>query len=187
MHYKSAARLAPRASRLRADTVEARLEARYLDYQYRLVEFLAEHLADVSRTFGGDMQMPVILANIGQVSFQATAAARHGGDAFEDLPPERRGMTAFHLADVTSIPRETVRRKLIAMAERGWIEREEGYWVLTMTGDEANVMKDIMPLDRRSLQRASRLYCQLDEIIRTPVTLPPQARGRDVSSQVVDA
>lgn len=75
----------------------------------------------------------------------------------------------------------------MAMAGRGWIESEEGYWVLTMTGVEANVMRDIMPLDRCSLQRASRLYCQLDEIVRAPVALPQQTPGRDAASHVADA
>lgn len=141
-------------------------EADYLGYQYRLVEFLAEHLADVSRTFDGDMHAPVILANIGQVSLQATAAARDNGNSLGEAPADRRGMTACRLADVTGIPRETVRRKLAAMAERGWIERQDGYWVLTLAGKEARVRQDILPLDQRSLQRAARLYCQLDEVVR---------------------
>ena len=155
-----------RTRRPTAAEVAAIFEADYLGYQYRLVEFLAEHLADVSRTFDGDMHAPVILANIGQVSLQATATARTSGNELKDMPPERLGMTACRLADVTGIPRETVRRKLVAMAERGWIERQDGYWVLTLAGDEAKVRQDIMPLDRRSLQRAARLYCQLDEVVR---------------------
>lgn len=43
----------------------------------------------------------------------------------------------------------------MAMAGRGWIEREAGYWVLTMTGVEANVMRDIMPLDHRRIAQHS--------------------------------
>lgn len=155
----------PERCRPVAAEVTAIFEADYLGYQYRLVEFLAEHLADVSRTFDGDMHAPVILANIGQVTLQA--AARDSGKNFGDTPANRRGMTACRLADVTGIPRETVRRKLAGMAERGWIERQDGYWVLTLAGEEAKVRQDILPLDRRSLQRAARLYCQLDEVVRT--------------------
>ncbi|MFK0298230.1 helix-turn-helix domain-containing protein [Brevundimonas sp. NPDC090276] len=167
--YDNPARPGAKTARNRrpaASEVAEIFEADYLGYQYRLVEFLAEHLADVSRTFNGDMHAPVILANIGQVSLQATTAARDSGGDLKDTPAERRGMTACRLADVTGIPRETVRRKLVAMAERGWIERQDGYWVLTLAGDEAKVRQDIMPLDRRSLQRAARLYCQLDEVVR---------------------
>lgn len=168
MHYTPARSGAKLTNARRPTTAEvaAIFEADYLEYQYRLVEFLAEHLADVSRTFDGDMHAPVILANIGQVSLQAVAAARNTENGLGDTPADRRGMTACRLADVTGIPRETVRRKLAGMAERGWIERQDGYWVLTLAGEEAKVRQDILPLDRRSLQRAARLYCQLDEVFR---------------------
>lgn len=157
---------AARPRRLAASEAAAIFEADYLGYQYRLVEFLAEHLADVSRTFNGDMHAPVILANIGQVSLQAAAAARESGGDLVATPQERRDMTACRLADVTGIPRETIRRKLVAMAKRGWTERRDGYWILTLEGEEAKVRRDIAPLDLRSLQRAARLYCQLDEVVR---------------------
>ena len=52
------------------------------------------------------------------------------------------------------------------IAKRGWIERRDGYWILTLEGEEAKVRRDIAPLDLRSLQRAARLYCQLDEVVR---------------------
>ncbi|MNT97872.1 hypothetical protein D3C72_2403020 [compost metagenome] len=52
------------------------------------------------------------------------------------------------------------------MAQRGWIARQDGYWVLTLAGEEAKVRQDILPPDQRSLQRAARLYCQLGEVVR---------------------
>lgn len=45
-----------RTRRPTAAEVAEIFEADYLGYHYRLVEFLAEHLADVSRTLGSSLQ-----------------------------------------------------------------------------------------------------------------------------------
>jgi hypothetical protein len=103
--------------------VEAAFRENYVRYQYCFVEFLAEHLADTSRVFKGDMQMAVLLAIIGQVTLQALLVAETGGRSIDEVPPDRRGITTFRLADATGIPRETVHRKLTAMEGwAGWIE-----------------------------------------------------------------
>ncbi len=41
-------------------------EQHYREYQYCFVEFLTEHLADVSRAFDGDLQEMLVLAVIGR-------------------------------------------------------------------------------------------------------------------------
>lgn len=47
--------------RTRAEAVQAQLEENYAPLQYQFVEFLVEHLTDVSREFGGDLQQPCFL------------------------------------------------------------------------------------------------------------------------------
>lgn len=154
------------SSRVDVKLAEEIFENSYFEYQYRLVEFMTEQLADMTREFGGDVHMAIILANVGQVTLQAAALCRQNASALEEVPAERRGLSTFRLADVTGIPRETVRRKLIAIAKLGWVERVDRYWILTTRGGEAQARQDLLPLDQRSLKRAARLYCRLDELVR---------------------
>jgi DNA-binding transcriptional ArsR family regulator len=67
-----------------------------------------DFLCDLSRKLDGDAQKALILL----VLFQARA--RPGGGP----------MRAAHLAATTGVPRETVRRKLAALAEQGLVERD---------------------------------------------------------------
>lgn len=76
-------------------------KARNLDYHYGFVEFVSEHLADLSRGFGGDLRAMLILAVIGQVRIAAVTQQARGLPARE----EESGITASRLADVIGIPR----------------------------------------------------------------------------------
>ncbi len=73
-------------------------------------------LCDLSRRLDGDMQKALILLVL------ARAQGRPGGG------PVR----AAHVAAATGIPRETVRRKLAAMAGDGLVERDNRRrWLMT--------------------------------------------------------
>ena len=93
--------------------VGAAFRNNYLHFQYEFVEFFTEHLADLSKTFRGDLQLVLVLAVVGQLHLrglmndQRTAA----------------GISASRLADVTGVPRETVRRKLESLEKLGLVER----------------------------------------------------------------
>lgn len=50
---------------LTSETVEVAFKRNYPGVQYAFVEFISEHLADVSREFGGDLQLPVLRAALG--------------------------------------------------------------------------------------------------------------------------
>lgn len=145
--------------------IEAAFRENYVRYQYCLVDFMAEHLADASRAFKGDMQLAVLLAIIGQVTLQAVTAARASGRTIDDIPPERRGISTFRLADATSIPRETVRRKLVALERMGWLKREENFWFLTFAGADATARHDLAEVDSRSIGRAARFYAGVAPLV----------------------
>lgn len=134
-------------------------------FQYCFVDFLAEQLADMSRSFQGDLQMVVLLATVGQVSLSAAIAAEAGGRSPAELAPERRGMTTNRLADCTGIPRETARRKLIAMEKMGWLTREDNFWYLTTSGEDTVARQALAELDDRALSRTARLYSSLSRLI----------------------
>ncbi len=130
----------------------------YITAQYYWVQFLSEHIADSSRQFGGDLQMMLILAVIGQ----CVLAQIRGGDFGVTGPEEPAGISATRLADITGIPRQTVRRKLMALAGKGWIvQKGDGSWVIAFDDQGARAARDLNDLDRRGIQRIARLTAQL--------------------------
>jgi predicted transcriptional regulator len=153
----------------RADAAAEAFRAAYPAYQHRWVEFFVEHLTDVSRTFEGDLQQAILLAIIGQ----ARLAALRGGDA--STGP--RGTNASRLAEVTGIPRETVRRKLRALEERGWIAQDEaGIWrmVVDPDGRDTPARRDLADIDERARRRVARLVVDLSQIAKRDHAAAPK-------------
>lgn len=157
----------------RLEDVQAIFEADYLTYQYCFVEFFIEHLSDISRAFRGDLQALIVLALIGQVQMRAMRQAVVSGQDPGSLPTERLSISASRIADVTGIPRETVRRKFTALERRGWVARTEtGAYRLAIRDDgDAPARLDLEALDRRALMRVARLFRDLETIVAA------QARG----------
>lgn len=145
--------------------VETALRSSYTSYQYCLVDFLAEHLADASRSFGGDMQKVVLMAIIGQVHLHVVMAAESSRQSTEDFPPERRGILTNRLADVTGISRETTRRKLLELEQKGWLRREHGFWMLALTDEVAVAQHDLSDLDSRGIRRTAAFFVSLTGIV----------------------
>jgi hypothetical protein len=137
----------------------------YPRYQYAFVEFLTAHLTDIARAFDGDLQQALILAVIGQVRLRARKQADGAG---ETLPrPEDLAITASRLADVTGIPRETVRRKLSLLEARGWIaKRPDGAWYLVADtdGKDAPARRHFAELDVRTRRQVARLVAELGQL-----------------------
>lgn len=115
-------------------------------------DFLAEHLIDLSRAFDGDMQQMLILAVLGRMHLRARLL---GAWAPPAPPPS---ISASRLAELTAIPRQTVRRKLLAMKAKGWIDQDPGQaWRLTMRDGRSNVLCSLGGIDARAIGRATRL------------------------------
>lgn len=149
----------------RAAWLEGRFAEEYAAYQYAFVEFFVEHLTDLSRTFGGDLQQMMLLAVIGQRRLRAIRDA--GGDPGAVAPGET-AISASRLADVSGIPRETVRRKLGLLARKGWIEQEAaGGWriVARAGGGDVPVRGDLLEQDRRARRRIARLVAEIEAIV----------------------
>ncbi|MCU0854872.1 MAG: hypothetical protein MUF63_08225 [Rhodobacteraceae bacterium] len=150
----------------RADEARAAFAGQYLDYQYRFVEFFVEHLEDVSRVFRGDLQQVIVLAIIGQLRLRATRSAVLAGEDPMAIPAERCAIGASRIADVTAIPRETVRRKLELLEQRGWIERlEDGTWTLSYEDEISRARKGLSDVDQRGIDRIARLFADLEAIV----------------------
>jgi DNA-binding transcriptional ArsR family regulator len=135
-------------------------ERNYARVQYHYVQFLTEHLADCARTFSGDLSKVLVLAVLGQryietqISAQRDAASGQSG-----------AMSASRIADVTGLPRETVRRKLDALSDLGWVEQgPDRRWQIAAVEGASTLRRDLKDLDSRGLQRLARLYAALSPL-----------------------
>lgn len=150
----------------RADEALVAFEADYMAYQYRWVEFFIEHLSDLSRAFRGDLQSMMVLALVGQVTMRAVRAAVKAGTDPSAIPAERLSISASRIADVSDIPRETVRRRLMALERRGWLVRSgEAAWRLALTDGKAAARTDLDNVDRRAMVRLARLFADFEALV----------------------
>ncbi len=138
--------------------------------RYHYVEFLTEHLSDCCRVFKGDLQEMLVLAVLGQVHVRASLDARPDGTVVPRALPGPLGIGASRIADITGIPRQTVRRKLDKLRIRGWVEeRGAGIWVLAMHEGAAAArttgVDSLQALDARSMERVLALGHKLSRII----------------------
>ena len=140
------------------DTYRDIYDKRYLVMQYHFVQFFAEHLADVSRVFEGDLQSVLVLAIVGQMEIEARIRSNFTGEGTmptEALVGKPPGINTSSIAEVSGIPRETVRRKLEGLAQRGWVERaSSGLWHIRTDGSELTPAKrELFDIDRRGMER----------------------------------
>jgi len=153
----------------RAERLAESFAEEYPRYQYAFVEFMVAHLTDLSRAFNGDLQQALVLAVIGQVRLNVRKSVADTGGA---LPADEEiSITASRLADVTGIPRETVRRKLKLLQERGWIERRgDGAWFLLTDpgGADAPARRHFAEQDKRTRRIVGGLVAELEQFARHP-------------------
>jgi hypothetical protein len=154
----------------RADYASSVFESRYPQFQYRFVEFLVEHLTDVSREFRGDLQAAMILAIIGQVEMGSLQKSGPVPDASSGSPAEdlsgSSAIAASRIADVTGISRQTVRRKLKGLESRGWIvQLPDRSWRLRMVEGGAVAKRDLTQIDKRSIRRVAALFAELERLV----------------------
>jgi hypothetical protein len=105
-------------------TRERRIELSYLTGR-----FMTEHLVRVNRAFDGDLTAAIVLATIAQHNIQRyyEEVARSSAEGLDRLiasgehAPHLRPCNAFSVSAATGIPRETVRRKVKRLREKGWL------------------------------------------------------------------
>ena len=149
---KYATRAFDRVDRTDQDAVAAAFKDDYAYFQYHLVEFVTEHMLDLSRAFEGDLQQVLVLAVVGQVALHSALRKAQG------VPNVAMTIAASRIADVTGIPRQTVRRKLDALRERGWIEQDStSGWHLSVKDGAATAAVALAELDGRGIARGARL------------------------------
>ncbi|MEJ1934851.1 hypothetical protein WDZ92_32020, partial [Nostoc sp. NIES-2111] len=135
----------------------------YHKAQYLWVQFSTEWLSAGSRAFGGDLQLMLILALIGQVTLERAVAANGNVD---DLT--RTGINASRISDVTGIPRETVRRKLLVLEKRNWIEQDgNANWSIKVVNGQAPVRAELASLEEFAIRGVTRFVAAFEPLSRS--------------------
>ena len=135
-------------------------ERNYARVQYHYVQFLTEHLADCARTFSGDLTKVLVLAVLGQRYIETQISAQR-----DKASGQSGAMSASRVADVTGLPRETVRRKLEALSDLGWVEQgPDRRWQIAAVAGATTLRSDLKDLDARGLQRLARLFAALSPL-----------------------
>lgn len=127
------------------------------------VSSLVQFLIECRKNFDGDIDLFLVLCIIGDRTFSARHVppdldfeSWNESDAL-DLRTEEINIQS--LADYSGIPRETVRRKISSLIEKGWVTRDErGFITATQQAKE-----DLAPLTNSSLVYLSRMKTTLTD------------------------
>lgn len=127
----------------------------------RHVEGLIVLLTKLREAFDGDLDSALIRAVVGAALLPADKLP--ASFSYADLLKQRstdfrKPLNTLSIAQVTGIPRETVRRKLAAMEAKRWIARDEsGHWKIGELGAD-----DLRPMTELSLKYVSSIAEGLD-------------------------
>lgn len=131
-----------------ADWVEDYLGRDVARFFYKWGGSLSSVLIRLRGRYDGDLDQFVVhlmfvLTDLASANHAAEARARGAAD----VVPRRRGLNLLSIAEITRIPRETVRRKLTALAARGLVERgEDGLYYSGPQTDIDQVFYGLSPL-----------------------------------------
>lgn len=131
-----------------ADWLEDYLGRDVSRFFYRWGGSLSAVLSRVRTRYDGDLdQFALHLVVVLTELASANAAAEARAKGAERVVVRRRGLNSQSLADISRIPRETVRRKLAAMASRSLVVREaDGLWYPGPASDVDQFFFTLSPL-----------------------------------------
>lgn len=103
-----------------------------------LSEFTVPLLSRIYHAFDGDMVAALVLGEIAQRNVEAWLAEHENAEDHLQDPARREALmrpcNALSIAEACGLPRETVRRKIVAFIERGYVYRsKDGFLFLTST------------------------------------------------------
>jgi predicted transcriptional regulator len=141
--------------------MDERVGARFGEIWPVHVSSLARFLIACRGEFDGDLDLFLIMTIVGDRTFAETRATAMSLDQFmagkRSLPPPEP-INMQSISDFSGIPRETVRRKLKRLIEKGWIRCDEK-GLLTATRQAAT---DLEPLTKISVKYISSMLRMLE-------------------------
>jgi predicted transcriptional regulator len=145
-------------ARAEVDELLATLDRERPHLRYEFIRFLAEQLADCCQAFDGDLDQVLLMAVLCQRSLGAQHMARLDPDKASDMA----WMAALRIADVTGLPRETVRRKLKTLEARQWVRHDpQKGWAVAGDLVQARMNDDLARFEQRLRRRIIRLLLGL--------------------------
>lgn len=141
----------PESDKIFPETV---VRENYVAVQYQFVEFLSAQLIDFRKLFHGDLDELLVFMMISRFYLRDELRQKQEIDA--DVP-FRAPLTAARIAELTGIPRETVRRKLKKLEESGLlIKTERGGWSLAETAGKPTIRVRFEDFLQKEMSRVTR-------------------------------
>ena len=140
-----------------------RYEQRRGEIRLHMSHFFLRYLTDIYQAFEGDLAAAIILGEISHHNTTRFFSPDQESNAvireLQNEPAfwrEMDGCNAYSVSCVTGIPRETVRRKIAAMKQRGWLEEvpQQGLRITQVCADHFGADFSLRFLN--GLLRASR-------------------------------
>ena len=143
-----------------------------------LSEFTVPLLSRIYHAFDGDMVAALVLGEIAHRNVEAWLTEHENReDLLHDLARRERLMrpcNALSIAEACGLPRETVRRKVVMLIDRGYVYRSEGgYLFLTPT-----VGNDFEDMTARNVEELLTTARRLEALLANqPTPLGPLRMG----------
>lgn len=134
----------------------------YIKFKHEFLEFLFAELVDMRTIFEGDLDALLIFISISRYYLRDERSNPFGDD--EVAFGTQHHLTLSRIAEITKIPRETVRRKLKLLESRGLLEK--GYhdnWRLTVAEGQPVIRMAHEEVWRREMQRLVKLVRSLKD------------------------
>ncbi len=138
---------------------------------FALNRYIVDHLLRFGRQFGPDYQMLVVWGVVAHQSVihhmpagsrPSTVLAQDGMLKAPD--PELRPVRQRDLSQITGIPKETVRRKLLKLEGEGWIRRQDSGWVL----NRDSIDPELREFSRESAKRLLAVSDHIRQLLNNP-------------------
>ncbi len=143
-----------------------------------LSEFTVPLLSRIYHAFDGDMVAALVLGEIAHRNVEAWLAEHDNAEELLHDPALReklmRPCNALSIAEACGMPRETVRRKIVMLIDRGYVYRSaEGFLFLTQT-----VGNDFEDLTARNVEELLATARRLEALLANrPTPLGPLRLG----------
>lgn len=143
-----------------------------------LSEFTVPLLSRIYHAFDGDMVAAIVLGEIAHRNVEAWLAEYENPEDLLQDPARReklmRPCNALSIAEACGLPRETVRRKIVILIDRGYVYRsKDGFLFLTRT-----VGEDFEDTTARTVEELLATAQRLQSLLANqPIPLGPLRLG----------
>lgn len=135
----------------------------YVRFKHESLEFLFAHLVDVRPIFGDDLDALLIFIAISRFYLRDERANPDAQDAEHGV---NRRLTLSRIAEMTGIPRETTRRKLKLLQEKGLLEKGQyDNWQLSIKDGQPVIRTSHPEVWQKEMQRLVKLVRALKDCV----------------------